>query len=40
MTRFKQHVAAQDALCKTMTLADMKAEDYDTVFYPGRQSAA
>jgi len=35
MTRFKKDVAAQKALASTLKLADMKAEDFDTVFYPG-----
>jgi putative intracellular protease/amidase/catechol 2,3-dioxygenase-like lactoylglutathione lyase family enzyme len=35
MTRFKQDQAAQKALANTLKLADVKAEDFDTVFYPG-----
>ncbi len=35
MARFKQDAAAQKALANTVKLADMKAEDFDTVFYPG-----
>jgi putative intracellular protease/amidase len=35
MTRFKKDEAAQKALSETVKLADMKAEDFDTVFYPG-----
>jgi putative intracellular protease/amidase/catechol 2,3-dioxygenase-like lactoylglutathione lyase family enzyme len=35
MTRFKKDGAAQKALANTVKLADMKAEDFDTVFYPG-----
>jgi putative intracellular protease/amidase len=35
MARFKQDPAAQTALSQTAKLADMKAEDFDTVFYPG-----
>jgi putative intracellular protease/amidase len=35
MARFKQDAAAQKALASTVRLADVKAEDYDTVFYPG-----
>ena len=35
MTRFKQDQTAQKALSQTAKLADMKAEDFDTVFYPG-----
>ena len=35
MTRFKQDQAAQKALAQTVRLADMKAEDFDTIFYPG-----
>ncbi len=35
MERFKKDAAAQKALANTVKLADMKAEDFDTVFYPG-----
>lgn len=35
MTRFKQDPVAQKALSQTVKLADMKAEDFDTVFYVG-----
>ena len=35
MTRFKKDEAAQKALANTVKLADVKAEDFDTVFYPG-----
>jgi putative intracellular protease/amidase/catechol 2,3-dioxygenase-like lactoylglutathione lyase family enzyme len=35
MARFKKDAAAQKALASTVKLADMKAEDFDTVFYPG-----
>ena len=35
MARFKQDAAAKKALANTVKLADMKAEDFDTVFYPG-----
>jgi putative intracellular protease/amidase/catechol 2,3-dioxygenase-like lactoylglutathione lyase family enzyme len=35
MTRFKKDESAQKALSNTHRLADMKAEDYDAVFYPG-----
>ncbi len=35
MARFKQDEAAQDALAHTATLADMRAEDFDTIFYVG-----
>jgi putative intracellular protease/amidase len=35
MTRFKQDQEAQKALAHTVRLADMKAEDFDTIFYPG-----
>jgi putative intracellular protease/amidase len=35
MTRFKQDPAAQKELSQTAMLADMKAEDFDTVFYVG-----
>jgi putative intracellular protease/amidase len=33
MARFKQDQTAQKPLSQTVKLADMKAEDYDTVFY-------
>ena len=33
--RYKQDAAAQKAFASTLKLADMKADDYDTVFYPG-----
>lgn len=35
MARFKQDPTAQRALASTVKLADMKAEDFDTVFYVG-----
>jgi putative intracellular protease/amidase len=35
MARFKQDQAAQKALAQTARLADMKAEDFDTIFYVG-----
>ena len=35
MTRFKKDEAAQKALAHTVRLADVKAEDFDTVFYVG-----
>ena len=35
MARFKQDTAARKAFSETSKLADMKAEDYGTVFYPG-----
>ena len=35
MARFKQDPAAQKALAQTVRLADMKAEDFDTIFYVG-----
>jgi len=35
MARFKKDAAAQKALAHTVKLADVKAEDFDTVFYPG-----
>jgi putative intracellular protease/amidase len=35
MLRFKQDPAAQKALSRTVKLADVKAEDYDTIFYVG-----
>ena len=35
MARFKKDEAAQKAFAHTVRLADVKAEDFDTVFYPG-----
>jgi putative intracellular protease/amidase len=35
MTRYKKDAAAQKAFASTVKLADMKSEDFDTVFYPG-----
>jgi putative intracellular protease/amidase len=35
MARFKKDEAAQKAFANTVRLADVKAEDFDTVFYPG-----
>jgi putative intracellular protease/amidase/catechol 2,3-dioxygenase-like lactoylglutathione lyase family enzyme len=35
MVRFKKDAAALKALANTVKLADVKAEDFDTVFYPG-----
>ncbi len=35
MARFKKDAAAQQALANTVKLADVTAEDFDTVFYPG-----
>ncbi len=35
MTRFKQDKDAQKQLSQTAKLADMKAEDFDTIFYVG-----
>jgi putative intracellular protease/amidase len=35
MARYKQDTAAQKAFSQTAKLADVKAEDFDTVFYPG-----
>jgi putative intracellular protease/amidase/catechol 2,3-dioxygenase-like lactoylglutathione lyase family enzyme len=35
MARYKQDTAAQKAFSQTAKLADMKAENFDTVFYPG-----
>jgi putative intracellular protease/amidase len=35
MARFKQDKAAQQALANTVKLADMKAENFETVFYVG-----
>jgi putative intracellular protease/amidase len=35
MARFKKDAAAQTALSQTAKLADMKSQDFDTVFYVG-----
>src|SRR5215469_5214679 len=35
MARFKQDQKAKDALARTLKLADMKSEDFDTIFYVG-----
>jgi len=35
MARFKRDVAAQKALSETAKLADMKSQDFDTIFYVG-----
>jgi len=35
MSRFKQDLTALKALPQTVKLADLKSEDYDTVFYVG-----
>ncbi len=35
MARFKKDAAAQKALANTVKLAEVKADDFDTVFYPG-----
>ena len=35
MERFKQDQPAQEALSQTVRLADMRAEDFDTIFYVG-----
>ena len=35
MARFKKDTAAQKALANTVKLASVKADGYDTVFYPG-----
>jgi putative intracellular protease/amidase len=35
MARFKKDETAQKAFAHTMRLAEVKAEDFDTVFYPG-----
>ena len=35
MSRFKKDQTAQKALFQTVKLADVKSEDYDTVFYVG-----
>jgi putative intracellular protease/amidase len=33
--RFKADATSQNAFASTVRLADVKAEDFDTVFYPG-----
>ncbi|HEY4258630.1 MAG TPA: type 1 glutamine amidotransferase domain-containing protein, partial [Schlesneria sp.] len=35
MTRFKQDESAKQELARTARLADMKSEDFDTIFYVG-----
>src|SRR6201999_3505002 len=35
MARFKKDKSAQEALSRTVKLADVKAEDFDTIFYVG-----
>jgi putative intracellular protease/amidase len=35
MARFKKDESAKQALAHTLRLADMKAEDFDTIFYAG-----
>jgi putative intracellular protease/amidase len=35
MTRFKEDTVARQALATTRTLAEVKADDYDGIFYPG-----
>lgn len=35
MTRYKKDNAAKKAFSHTAKLADMRAEDFDTVYYPG-----
>lgn len=35
MERFKSDPAAQEVLANTVKLTDVRADDYDTVFYPG-----
>jgi putative intracellular protease/amidase/quercetin dioxygenase-like cupin family protein len=35
MTRYKKDASAQKAFANTVKLADMRSEDFDTVFYPG-----
>jgi putative intracellular protease/amidase len=35
MARFKRDAGAQQALSQTVKLADVKAEDYDSIFYVG-----
>jgi putative intracellular protease/amidase len=35
MARYKKDATAQKSFTNTVKLADMKSEDFDTVFYPG-----
>src|SRR3954447_15230062 len=35
MDRFKQDASAQEALSRTVKLADVRAEEFDTIFYVG-----
>jgi putative intracellular protease/amidase len=35
MARFKKDESAQQALAQTVRLSEVKADDFDTVFYPG-----
>jgi putative intracellular protease/amidase len=35
MTRFKKDKAAQQALANTVKLTEVRADDFDTIFYPG-----
>src|SRR4051812_7333576 len=35
MARFKRDAAAQQALARTLKLTDMRADDFDTIFYVG-----
>src|SRR6202034_3944352 len=35
MSRFKQDTTAQQALAHTVKLADMKSDDFETIFYVG-----
>jgi putative intracellular protease/amidase len=35
MARYKKDATAQKSFANTVKLADMKSEDFDTVFYPG-----
>ena len=35
MARFKNDTSAQQALARTLRLAELKAEDFDTIFYSG-----
>jgi hypothetical protein len=40
MARFKQDAAAQEALSQMVKLGDVRAEDFDTVFYLVTQQSA
>jgi len=39
-SRLKQDAAAQKALSQTVKLAEMKSQDFDTIFYVGGHALA